>query len=107
MVRISKGILIGLWIVCFIYACGLNITGSDSWKCEVTLTIGAQDSVNKRIGRGTGAGKTHQEALNAAYRIVCSQLSLSNPICDNDVNQVNVSHQETGDGPKIVQPNNR
>ena len=80
MVRISKGILIGLWIVCFIYACALNITGSDSWKCEVTLTLGAQDSVNKRIGRGTGTGKTHQEARNAAYRIACSQLSLSDDL---------------------------
>ena len=76
---------ISLIVMYFAYSCGKDdVTGPSSFQCEVTLTL-----VPSRIGdlsspsgtgRGTGAGATEQEALNAAYRSACSRLNLSSDL---------------------------
>lgn len=64
------------------FACGMdNGAGSNSWQCEVTLTlvpsrVGGLSSPSGS-GKGTGTGATQDEALRAALRTACSQLGLS------------------------------
>ena len=100
----------------FVYACGKDdVAGPSSFQCEVTLTL-----VPSRIGdlsspsgtgRGTGAGATEQEALNAAYRSACSQQNLSSDLrsrCESGQdfgvavtsNGVN-AHQRRGKVPEV------
>ena len=76
---------IGLFVLCFAYACGKdNGAGSSSYQCEVTLTLVPSRIGNlsspSGTGRGTGTGATQQEALTAALKTACSQLSLSNDL---------------------------
>ena len=76
---------ISLFVLCFAYACGKdNGAGSSSYQCEVTLTLVPSSiddlSSPSGTGRGTGTGATQQEALTAALKTACSQLSLSSDL---------------------------
>ena len=74
-----------LIVMYFAYARGKDdVAGPSSFRCDVTLTLVPSRIGDLRspsgTGRGTGAGATEQEALNAAYRSACSQLNLSSDL---------------------------
>jgi len=75
-----RKVLLCILALCLV-ACGDdNGVGSESWQCDVTLTL-----IPSRInnvsspsgsGRGTGSGGSRDEALRAAFKQACAGLNL-------------------------------
>ena len=62
-------------------ACEDEVSGVNSWTCDVTLTLVPSVLGDLRSpegsGHGSGMGVTQQEALTGALAVACAQLPLS------------------------------
>ena len=74
--------MVGLAVACGIPACDDGGPGgpSETWRCNVTLTLVPSTIGSRRSpqgsGRGSGTGSTRDQALSSALAEACEQLDL-------------------------------